>query len=158
MRPDLIWLLLGAALIITEMVTPSFFLIWFGIGALAAAGAAYLGAAAALQWCVFLVLSAVLVLCSRKFARRVSSAGALKTNIDEYVGQTAVVLQRIDPVANTGLIRVQKEEWRADAAEVIEPGALVEVVGSEGVHLKVKRKEGRVLWIALYSSWCSWWC
>ena len=67
---------------------------------------------------------------------------ALKTNIDEYLGQTAVVLQRIDPVANTGLIRVMKEEWRADAAEVIEEGAQVEVIGTEGVHLKVQRKQG----------------
>lgn len=142
MRSDLIWFILGALLIITEMVTPSFFLIWFGIGALAAAGAAYLGAVAAVQWVVFLALSAVLVLCSRKFARQVSPSPASKHNIDEYLGETAVVLQRIDPVANTGMVRVKKEEWRADAPEVIEEGALVEVTGSEGVHLKVKRKEG----------------
>ena len=91
---------------------------------------------------VFLAASAGMVLCSRKFAREVSPAPASKHNMDEYVGETAVVLQRIDPVANTGMIRVKKEEWRADAQEVIEEGALVEVVGSEGAHLKVKRKEG----------------
>jgi membrane protein implicated in regulation of membrane protease activity len=138
----LIWLVLGVLLIIAEMVTPSFFLIWFGIGALVAAGAAYLGAVATVQWVVFLALSAALVLCSRRFAKKVEPGHTLRTNVDEYIGETAVVLQRIDPLANTGLIRVKKEEWRADAPEVIEAGALVEVVGSEGVHLKVKRKEG----------------
>jgi membrane protein implicated in regulation of membrane protease activity len=142
MRPDLIWLVLGVLLIIAEMVTPSFFLMWFGIGALAAAGAAYLGTAGVVQWVVFLALSATLVLCSRRFAKKVEPAQTLRTNVDEYIGETAVVLQRIDPVANTGLVRVKKEEWRADAKEVIEAGTLVEVVGSEGVHLKVKRKEG----------------
>lgn len=142
MRSDLIWLVLGALLIITEMVTPSFFLIWFGLGALVAAGAAYLGAVAPVQWVAFLAASAGLVLCSRKFARQVSSPESSKHNMDEYVGETAVVLQRIDPVANSGMIRVKKEEWRADATEVIEEGVSVEVVGSEGAHLKVKRKEG----------------
>lgn len=142
MRSDLIWLVLGALLIITEMVTPSFFLIWFGLGALVASGAAYLGATAPVQWVVFLASSAGLVLCSRKFARQVSPPPSSKHNMDEYVGETAVVLQRIDPMANTGMIRVKKEEWRADAKECIEEGTLVEVVGSEGAHLKVKRKEG----------------
>jgi membrane protein implicated in regulation of membrane protease activity len=142
MRPDIIWLVLGTLLIIAEMVTPSFFLIWFGIGALGASGVAYLGATATVQWIVFLALSAALVLCSRKFARKVTPGPPpLKTNIDEYLGETAVVIQRIDPAANTGLVRVKKEEWRADAAEVIEEGARVEVIGSGGAHLKVKRKE-----------------
>jgi len=142
MRPDLIWLILGVLLIIAEMVTPSFFLIWFGLGALIAAGTAYLGAVAPVQWVVFLASSAGMVLCSRKFARKVHQKPSLRTNVDEFMGETGVVLQRIDPVANTGLIRVKKEEWRADASEAIEAGSLVEVVGSEGAHLKVKRKEG----------------
>jgi membrane protein implicated in regulation of membrane protease activity len=143
MRPDLAWLIVGVVLIIAEMVTPSFFLIWFGIGAVAAAGAAYLRATSTLQWIVFLGSSAALVLCSRLFARRVTPGPPpLRTNIDEYLGETGVVIQRIDPVANTGLIRVKKEEWRADADEVIEEGARVEVIGSGGAHLKVRRKQG----------------
>jgi len=141
MRADLIWLALGVLLVIAEMVTPSFFLIWFGIGALVAAGAAYLGAGPTLQWVTFLAASGLLVLCSRKFARKVTPGPSLRTNVDEYLGETGVVLQRIDPIANTGLVRVKKEEWHADAREVIEEGSLVEVVGSEGVHLKVRRKE-----------------
>lgn len=140
MSHEVIWLVLGVLLIITEMVTPSFFLMWFGIGALAASAAAYLGASHAWQWVTFLVASTALILGSRKFARKVSPGPSFKTNIDEYLGQTGVVLQRIDPVANTGLVRVKKEEWRADAPEAIEGGALVEVVGVEGTHLKVQRK------------------
>lgn len=141
MRADLIWLILGAILIIAEMVTPSFFLIWFGIGGLVAAGAAYLHATATIQWIVFLASSAILVLCSRLFARQVTPGPpASRHNVDEYTGETGVVVQKIDSRANTGVIRVKREEWRADAAEVIEEGALVEVVGSEGVHLKVRRK------------------
>lgn len=140
MRYDIVWLILGVLLIITEMVTPSFFLIWFGLGAMATAAAAFFGATFGWQWITFLAVSAILVLGSRRFARQVSPHPPLPTNMDEYLGQTGVVLKRIDPMANTGLVRVQKEEWRADAPEVIEEGALVEVVGNEGVHLKVKRK------------------
>jgi membrane protein implicated in regulation of membrane protease activity len=142
MSYNVIWVVLGVVLIIVEMVTPSFFLVWFGLGALAAAAVAYAGGSPAWQWTTFLAGSFVLVLGSRKFARRVSNEPGLKTNIDEYLGETGVVLERIDPVANTGRVRVKKEEWRADAQEQIEEGALVEVVGSEGAHLKVRRKQG----------------
>ncbi len=140
MRADLIWLILGAILIIAEMVTPSFFLIWFGIGGLIAAAAAYLHASATIQWIVFLASSAALVLCSRLFARKVTPGPPpSRQNVDEYLGETGVVVQK-DPHANTGVIRVKREAWRADSSEVLEEGALVEVVGSEGVHLKVRRK------------------
>ena len=142
MNLAIIWLVFGAILFITEMLTPSFFLVWFGIGAVVAGIGAFLGLGFGGQWILFFAVSFPLTLLSRRFAKRITKESPIKSNIDEYIGEKAVVLENIDPLENKGLVRVKKEEWRADAEECIPKGTVVEVVGYEGVHLKVKKWNG----------------
>ena len=60
------------------------------------------------------------------------------------LGKRAVVLQAIDPIANTGMVRVGTEEWRAASVDhsPIAKDSIVEVVGVEGVRLQVQRITG----------------
>src|SRR3712207_3888163 len=55
----MLWIVLGIALVIAEAFTATFLIIFFGVGALAAAGAAALGASALIQVIVFAVVSAL---------------------------------------------------------------------------------------------------
>jgi membrane-bound ClpP family serine protease len=57
------------------------------------------------------------------------------------LGKRAVVLQAIDPIANTGMVRVDTEEWRAESVDhsPIAKDSVVEVVAVEGVRLQVRR-------------------
>jgi len=54
-----------------------------------------------------------------------------------------VVLEEIDNIKNTGRVRIDKEEWRADSdtGEVIPVGKRVEVTRLDGTHLVVKTLE-----------------
>jgi len=137
-----LWIILAVVLFVGEILTPSFFLIWFSIGAAISAIASYLNASFTLQWIIFLVASSILLLTTRKFAEKISKPQPVKTNVDAYIGEEGVVIETIDPVKDTGMVRVKKETWRADSEERIKKGEKVEVVGVDGVHLVVRKKGG----------------
>src|SRR5215213_9056991 len=59
------WLVLGIALIIAEVFTLGFVLLWFGIGAVAAALAGMLGAPFVIQFAIFAAISVALTAMSR---------------------------------------------------------------------------------------------
>ena len=54
---SILWLVLGVAFIIAEIFTLGFVLFWFGIGAIAASIAGFLGAGLGLQFLIFAVVS-----------------------------------------------------------------------------------------------------
>lgn len=138
-----LWLGLAAACAILEILTEGFFVAWFAVGAAAAAVVALLGGNVAVQWAVFLVVSFVLVLYSRRFAERFTKAQPPGVGADRYIGQTGVVLEDVDNLANTGQVRIGKEEWRADSGtgEVIPTGIRVKVTGLDGTHLVIEPLE-----------------
>src|SRR5688500_12701282 len=124
----------------------SFFLLPFGIGAGAACVAAFAGAGLGLQWLVFVVVSAILTALARPLAKRLkqvpdtSGVGARR-----WVGQIAVVLDDIPAGTDeTGLVRVGREEWRAQTADggSVPAGARVTVVDMTGTRLVVIPERG----------------
>lgn len=141
----LIWMIVAAAFIIGEIFTMGFFLLWFAIGAAIAGILALIGLGAGWQWGTFVVVSLVLFIVSRRFAERFSQEQPPGIGADRFIGKEAIVLEEINNVKNTGCIRLNKEEWRADSYtdEVIPVGERVQVTGVDGTHLVVKViKEG----------------
>ncbi len=140
-----IWMILAAVFVIAEVFTAGFFILWFGIGAAVAGVFALLGLGPAWQWGAFVVVSGVLFAGSRRFAERFTKKQPPGIGADRFIGKRGLVLEEIDDVRNTGRVRLDKEEWRAesDADEVIPEGTRVEVVRLEGTHLiVVPLKEG----------------
>lgn len=138
-----IWMALAAVFVVGEMFTAGFFLLWFGVGAAAAGAFALLGLSFPWQLAAFVVVSGVMLAVSRRFADRFSKKQPPGIGADRFIGLKGLVLEEIDNATNTGQVRLQKEEWRADSAtgEVIPVGARVEVVRLDGTHLVVKRIE-----------------
>ena len=136
----LTWAILGLALIGFEMITPSFFIIWFGVGALAAALLARLGLSMVWQLAAFLVCTVTLLAYTRKFAVKVQGGHETKTGYAALVGKTAIVTKRISSHTGTGLVKVLGEEWSAlaETERNISPGEKVEVVAVSGVRLIVR--------------------
>ncbi|RME63383.1 MAG: NfeD family protein [Caldilineae bacterium] len=134
------WIVIGILFFIAEIFTAGFVLLCFGIGALAAAAVAYFGLGLTWQLVVFIVVSAAAVVLSRPFAERVSAKGHQGVAGDRMLGKQAVVLKEINPIANTGMVRMETEEWRAESVNgaVIPAGELVEVIGVDGVRLQVR--------------------
>lgn len=135
-----IWLIIAAVFVIGEIFTAGFFLLWFGIGALLAGIAALVGLGSAWQWGIFVVVSLVLFLVSRRFAERFTKKQPPGIGADRFVGKRGIVLEEINNDQNAGRIRVEKDEWRADSEtdEVIPVGTRIEVVRVEGAHAVVK--------------------
>ena len=135
----LIWLIIAGILGVGEILTEGFFLAWFAIGAALASIAAFIGLPSAIQWGIFIVTSAVLLLLSRPFAERFTGKQPPGIGADRYTGKIGVVLEDIDNLKNMGRVRIEKEEWRADSGtgEVIPEGTRVKVTGLDGTHLVV---------------------
>jgi membrane protein implicated in regulation of membrane protease activity len=136
------WVWIGMALffLLAEVFTAGFVLACFGIGALAAAIPAFLGFGLVWQLIVFIVVSTVAVLFSRRFADRVTGDQPQGLGIDRVLGKQALVIEDIDPHSPSGRIRVDVEEWRADSATgaAISKGTVVEVLSVDGTRLRVQ--------------------
>jgi len=137
----LTWLIIGLALIGFEMVTPGFVIMWFGVGALAAALAAYFEFPVAVQLVLFILTTVALLAGSRRFAACVRGrTKEVKTNYSAMVGTTAVVTQHISATTGLGVVKVLGEEWSAlaETPRDIPVGDKVEVLEVTGVRLVVR--------------------
>ena len=92
------------------------------------------------QAIAFLGVSVLALVFLRPFAVRVSGETRNPGGIDRVAGKTAVVLEEIDPLLGTGLVRIEREEWRAESTDhsKIAKDALVEVVSVSGTRVMVK--------------------
>ena len=134
-----IWMILAALFVVGEIFTAAFFLLWFGVGAAIAGILALLGAGMGWQLGVFSVVSLVLFAVSRKFADRFTKAQPPGIGADRFVGEPCVVLEEINNAENTGRVRMDREEWRAESesGDILAPGTRVTVTGISGTHLVV---------------------
>lgn len=134
------WFIMAILFIIAEIFTTGFFLICFGIGAAVAALTGFLGFSPLAQFATFVAASAAVLLLVRPFASRITSPQNASVGIDRVLGKQGIVLETIDPANGVGVVRVDHERWSADAADgiPIAAGTMIEVVGLEGTHLKVR--------------------
>lgn len=141
----IIWLGAVAVLLIIEAITTGLTTIWFAGGALVAGIAAYAGAGMSLQLILFLCVSLVLLFFTRPLAVKYMNKGLEKTNVNSLLGKTAVVIQEIDNLAQTGQVRIGDVEWMARTAsegQKIPVNAVVIIKKISGVKLIVEKKEG----------------
>jgi membrane protein implicated in regulation of membrane protease activity len=136
-----IWMILAALFVVGEIFTAAFFLLWFGVGAAIAGFLALMGAGPGWQLGVFVVVSFVLFAVSRRFAERVTKKQPPGIGADRFLGEECIVLEAIDNAHNTGRVRMDREEWRAESetGEVIPEHTRVRVVRISGTHLVVDK-------------------
>ncbi len=138
-----VWLAAAVAFGTGEMASPgSFFLAPFGIGAAGAAVLSFLGAPIALGWLVFVVFSTGSFMALRPLARRLDAAGPNPRGIGagRLIGEHGVVLETVpDGPDALGLVRVGREEWRAQSADnnSIGVGTPVTVIEMKGTRVIV---------------------
>ena len=117
------WVWLGTAVVfgLGEMTSPgSFFLAPFALGAAAAASLSFIGAPVSVTWVVFLLVSLAAFAGLRPLARKLDAAGGNTRGVGagRLVGETALVLDPVPPGPDAvGLVRVGREEWRAQSAD-----------------------------------------
>lgn len=83
-------------------------------------------------------LSFLYIAVGRKKIRQKITSVAKKTNIDKLVGASGVVIRDINP-ESAGIIRVDDEQWRASAEEILYAGDPVIIESIDGVTLMVRK-------------------
>ena len=143
----ILWTILGAVLIVAEMFTSGFVLLWFGIGALAAALLAIVGVdSLALQFLVFAVVSSGLTAASRtifvNYFSREKNGQSLRSGVDALPGNVGTVVSSSRGALQEGAVKVFGSTWTAYPAsgeEPLEAGERVCVDRVEGASIYVKR-------------------
>jgi membrane protein implicated in regulation of membrane protease activity len=134
MTPALIWLIIGIALVVAEVLSGDLVLLMLGLGALAAAGSAGITGNPIIDVGVFAVASiGLLVLARPALKRRFLSGPGVKTNTEALVGAQAIVVSTVD--AQSGQVKLAGDVWSARSftdGQVIQTGASVTVVEISG--------------------------
>lgn len=139
------WTILGIALIIAEIFTIGFVLLWFGVGALAAALASFLGFGLGVQFFVFLCVSVTFTLMSRTIFVKYLAHDAdneIKTGVDALPGKVGTVTVASGGALDECAVKVFGSTWTAFPVEgesALSEGEKVEVVYIEGSSIFVKR-------------------
>ncbi|MET0624842.1 MAG: NfeD family protein [Pyrinomonadaceae bacterium] len=149
----ILWTVLGVILVIAEVFTPGFVLLWFGVGALAAALASFLGAGFAAQFILFIAVSTALTALSRTifvnyFAGR-DEGGGLKSGAETLPGQVGTVVGSSQGALNEGAVKVFGSVWTAYPAEgepPLEAGDRVVVESLRGASIYVRRANALPEW------------
>src|SRR5919106_1650506 len=141
------WMILGAVLIIAEIFSSGFVLLWFGIGALAAALANFAGVTSLpLQFLIFAIVSIGLTAASRtifvNYFSREKSGDSLRTGVDSLPGKIGTVVSSSRGAMQEGAVKVFGSTWTAYPAEgesALEAGERVGVESIEGSSIYVRR-------------------
>lgn len=135
-----IWLIIAGFFFILEIFTEGFLLCWFGVGSIVALGSSFLFPNIYLQMTIFLIISVILILSTRKLTDKIKPKES-STNVYTILGKKATVSQAIDSIKGQGQIKIDGDLWSAksNSDEIILEGSTVEVLDIDGVKAVVKK-------------------
>ncbi len=149
----IIWTVLGVILIIAEVFTPGFVLLWFGVGALAAALAGLVGISMPFQFLIFVIVSVGLTAASRtifvNYFSREKSGNDLKSGVDALPGKIGTVVSSSTGALKEGAVKVFGSTWTAfpiEGEEPLEAGDRVRVERVQGASIFVRRVDHEPDW------------
>lgn len=137
----LLWIIAALSLGLLELISFDFVFSMLVIGALAAAGAAFLGYDFTVQVFTFAIASVLALVLVRPALRRWIGRHSPEaaTNADALVGRTALTLAEVS--VRTGQVKLAGETWSArsaDSTAVIPEGVDVTVVRIDGATAVVR--------------------
>lgn len=143
LKPEIIWFLVGLALLIMEFALPGLIIAFFGVGACIVAIVCLItDVSLNAQLIIFIIASVLSLVCLRTwlkgiFMGHVKSRQDMTEDIKEFIGERAVVVEKIAPKAG-GKVELHGTNWTAEADAEIPEGTAVEVIGKDSLTLKVK--------------------
>ena len=139
------WVLGGLGLVLLELALPSFFVIWFGLGA-QLVGLSVLALptlALTAQIALWIITSVVMVVLWFSVFKRSQHKTLIGTAAGEVIGEVGLLVSAVAPFQR-GKVRFQRpllgaEEWVCMAETAITAGERVRVVSVEGNFIKVAK-------------------
>lgn len=139
------WIVGGIALIVAELVIPSFFIIWFGLGALFVGllMLAMPSLSVTTQLAIWTVASLAMVVLWFRVFKPGFQKTRIGTSAGEAIGEIGLLVSAVAPFER-GRVRFQRpvlgsDEWICMADAPITAGERVKVVAVEGSFLTVSK-------------------
>ena len=137
----LYWVYFGVVLLILEVMTPGFVILFFGLSALTVALFAFLFAelGEGWQWLLFSLFSVGYIVLLRKTLKQVfhGNREVSESLDDNFTGRLAEVIEPVAP-ARPGRVAFLGTTWTAEAVAPIPAGAAVRIVGKKNLTLVVE--------------------
>lgn len=139
-QAEVIWFLIGLALILLELTMPGLVLIFFGVGAwVTALVCLVFDIEINTQLFIFLGSSLLsLALLRKALKKRYMNTKEADGDIeDEYIGQTAVALNSFT-AGQTGKVSFKGSSWHAESNEAVTEGQQLKITGYKSIKLFVE--------------------
>ena len=132
-----IWLIVFLGLVFLELATINLVSIWFAIGALVSFIVSLYVEDMTIQIAVFVVVSIISLLLTKKIVKKVRGKEPERTNLDRVIGKVGIVTEEITKL-EPGEVKVDGKKWSAISNKKIKVGSKVEILSIDGVKLNVK--------------------
>ena len=139
-----IWLLIAAVFVVIEIFTSGFAVACFSVGCVFSAILAACDLSLTWQIVAFAVGTFLAFVFIRPFVMKYldkkTNDSHVKTNMDNIIGKTAVVTERIEE-GGYGRVKIDGDDWKAltDNGMAAEVGEKVQIVSYESIVLTVKK-------------------
>lgn len=137
------WIVGGIALVLAELATATFYVVWFGLAAVLVGLVAWLAPSlsATAQVALWIAASLAMVAAWFKVFRQGQVSTRVGTADGEVIGEVGLLVSAVEPFTK-GKVRFQRpllgsDEWVCLADEGIAAGERVRVVSIEGSYFKV---------------------
>jgi len=137
-----VWLIAFGVLLVAELLTLTFYLLWLSLGAVIASIAALIFPDAYLVQAAAGGAGALLLtIYTKPLTKRLRATLGYRDAHEEIVGRFGVVVEIVSP-DRPGIVKVGGDAWSAKSEESLEPGEPVEVVGKGTAVLTVRKRGG----------------
>ena len=137
----LYWFALALIALAIEAFSQQLVLLFVALAALLAGAMAELGLSPWLQFVIFAAASITMPLLFRRPLLARFAGRGVPSRTEGLLGETAVVLEAIDPVHLTGRVSLHGQDWMARASVPLPVGRTATVVGADGIVLLVEPAE-----------------
>lgn len=138
----IIWLVIAGILVVVEMLTLTFYLLWLAVGAAVACLLSLLFPdLLVVQIVSGALVSLLLTIFTKPLTRWMHTGTEYQEPNQQLVGKEGVVLEAILP-GKPGIVRIGSETWSASAAEALEAGQFVTVIRRGTTILEVENRGG----------------
>ena len=139
----MLWVWIGLIVVTAavEAATVQRVTVWFAVGGVAGRSAYASVREIWLQILIFAIVSAVALAVTRPLVKKFTNGRRMPTNADRFIGEKAVVTEKIENDLSKGAVKIGGLEWTARSvdSETAEVGEQVTVEAIEGAKLIVRK-------------------
>ena len=139
-HPAFAWLYIAVLFAILEIAVRAFGFIFGSFAAVVAAIAAIYIPGWEMQTVIFAAVAilGVVFIRPRWIKKFHSSSQGFPSRAESLIGKQGLITKTIDPVAGTGRVLVEGQDWAASSSQTVGEGTAVVIVSADGIVLGVR--------------------